>query len=369
MPSPLFSKAEEDELRQGVHTANAGLQDLERIAKTGQPLFLFGAGGYGRSLAALLTWYGGTVVGFLDNNATLWGGVEVTMHGHPGLLPVYNPEVAGPVIASRPGAITVLTISTADAQVEVLDQCERLGIALESFAPHFAPDLAAVGCEEARQAGELWDDSQSRDLYRLLVRKRSGLDSGQPLSFEPDQYFTDFLPRACFRSFLDVGALNGDTFRRFLRRFGGDWDNYYAVEPQPDNFRMFTPGRADWPRLQLFNQAASDSRQTLRMNSYHSASSITDTGDIEVEADTLDNMLAGAPVTYIKMDIEGWEMPALRGAEGIIRSQKPTLAISVYHRFAHFWQVPLFLRQCNPDYRLRLRHHSRYINETVCYAF
>jgi hypothetical protein len=68
------------------------------------------------------------------------------------------------------------------------------------------------------------------------------------------------------------------------------------------------------------------------------------------------------------MDIEGSEMNALRGAENIIIQHRPKLAICVYHKPADLWEIPLYLKELVSDYKLHLRHHSDFLNETVCYA-
>jgi hypothetical protein len=68
------------------------------------------------------------------------------------------------------------------------------------------------------------------------------------------------------------------------------------------------------------------------------------------------------------MDIEGAEPNALRGAAGIIRAQRPKLAICVYHDFRHLWEIPLYVKSLNPGYKLYLRHHTPLEYETVCYA-
>lgn len=83
---------------------------------------------------------------------------------------------------------------------------------------------------------------------------------------------------------------------------------------------------------------------------------------------SLDDVLADQRVTFLKMDIEGAEMEALRGAEHIIRAQAPKLAISVYHRRDDVWKIPMLLLSYQPAYRFYLRVYSFTGNDTVLYA-
>lgn len=73
-------------------------------------------------------------------------------------------------------------------------------------------------------------------------------------------------------------------------------------------------------------------------------------------------------VTFIKMDIEGAEMEALKGAESIIKSQKPKLAICVYHKEQDMTEIPIFIKKLVPEYKLFMRHYSNDAGETVLYA-
>jgi len=73
-------------------------------------------------------------------------------------------------------------------------------------------------------------------------------------------------------------------------------------------------------------------------------------------------------ITFIKMDIEGAELNALKGAANIIARLRPKLAISVYHRPNHMIDIPLYLKSLIPDYKLYLRHYSIYPQETILYA-
>jgi len=58
---------------------------------------------------------------------------------------------------------------------------------------------------------------------------------------------------------------------------------------------------------------------------------------------------------FIKMDIEGSEMDALRGARGTLRRQKPMLAIAVYHGYDNALECRKIIIESNPSYRVEFR--------------
>ena len=68
------------------------------------------------------------------------------------------------------------------------------------------------------------------------------------------------------------------------------------------------------------------------------------------------------------MDIEGSEQDALLGAAGIIRRDRPRLAICIYHKPEDLYEIPFLIKELVPEYRLYIRHHSDTYAETVLYA-
>ena len=91
----------------------------------------------------------------------------------------------------------------------------------------------------------------------------------------------------------------------------------------------------------------------------------------EVPVTTLDSELGGSRVSVVKMDIEGSELDALKGACGIIRSQHPKLAVCVYHKQEDLFAIIQYIHSFDTEqhsYKYYLRHHSDQITETVLYA-
>jgi len=82
---------------------------------------------------------------------------------------------------------------------------------------------------------------------------------------------------------------------------------------------------------------------------------------------TLDSLNISS-VDFIKMDIEGSELAALRGGEQTIRRDRPKLAISLYHRVEDFFSIPQWLDSLRIGYRFHLDHYSIHSEETVLYA-
>jgi hypothetical protein len=88
---------------------------------------------------------------------------------------------------------------------------------------------------------------------------------------------------------------------------------------------------------------------------------------VQVRSVAMDTVL-GEPPTWIKMDIEGSEPAALRGAHRAIGASAPLLSICVYHSQHHVWSIPLQICAMRPDYRLYLRPFVPESWDLVCYA-
>jgi hypothetical protein len=73
-------------------------------------------------------------------------------------------------------------------------------------------------------------------------------------------------------------------------------------------------------------------------------------------------------VDFIKMDIEGAELKALKGAKQTIKKFKPKLAIAIYHSMEDFVTIPNWILNLNLDYNIFIGHYTIHSEETICFA-
>ena len=83
---------------------------------------------------------------------------------------------------------------------------------------------------------------------------------------------------------------------------------------------------------------------------------------------SLDDYLCGKKCSFIKMDIEGAELEALKGARKTITKYKPRLGICLYHKPFDAINIPLYIASLRDDYLFFIRHYHFAHFETVLYA-
>jgi FkbM family methyltransferase len=228
---------------------------------------------------------------------------------------------------------------------------------------------------EVRKAACLWADEYSCLEYLSHVKWRALGDLGAlhcPVADE--SYFLDSLYRVKDQEvFVDCGAYTGDTAQQVIHR-NAAFAKIVAIEADPRNFGLLTKwiSTLDAPvasRIRTLNVAvgARSGRMHFRASGDEGACLAPD-GNVFVECVPLDDLLTDAPPTFIKMDIEGAELDALKGARRTIQTNRPILSICVYHKQDDLWRIPLFIHTLAEDYRLLLRPHDVDGWQLVCYA-
>jgi FkbM family methyltransferase len=343
---------------------------------------IYGAGGFARALVDILRAAGARVAHALDRR------------GHAAALPaleVYHPDDDPLGRSERSTMVAVVGVFNRDADPAAIERSLRslgygrvVGVPelYESFADELGERfwLARRGQYEEHSgriqaAADVWSDAPSRELYRSLLRYRVDWSATEaPRPCNGLQYFPDDVPRTTSpMRLIDCGAFDGDTLRA-IAALGVPVEDAFAFEPDPGNFARLVETSAEFARatgaqVALWPCAVTDRTASRRFRSgVGEAGHIAADGDESVTSVALDDVLPVVLATDLKMDIEGAELDALRGAERLIRRARPRLAICVYHRPEHLWEIPLAVRDLGVPYEYFLRSHGHAGFDAVMYA-
>jgi len=229
---------------------------------------------------------------------------------------------------------------------------------------------------------DILEDEKSKEIIFTLIKNWFDFDVdtvGYEKIFTNDQYYpADIIKLSDNESFVDVGAYNGDTVFDFIKRTNNKFNSIFAFELDNKNFKEMelAVDKLDVNlkrKIELYNLGLLDEEKDVYYETGGSGMQSTFINVINTASDCgktvrLTDILKNKKVTFIKMDIEGSEPKALSGAEEIIQKHKPKLAICVYHKPEHLWEVPLYLKNIVPEYKIYIRHHTPLEYETVCYA-
>ncbi len=385
--SPLTAYDEELEgllLLSGRDLIAEAAAEFDRVAGThSEQIVLFGAGELGKITLSGLRKLGKDPIAFADNNAAIWG-------RDLGGIPILSPEQA--VRNWNDRATFVVSIYTTGPVFQQLSAlgCRRAIHYAHLFARHRAaflpflclgqPERVFEEASAVRNAFHLFSTDDSRRTFLTQLKRRLFLEFGQPpVASPPELRLTEYFPTDLYspiddESFVDSGAYDGDTIRRFLKLRGGKFREILAIEPDPLSFEKLRRTISTLPeetrsRIHLRKAAASDRRTTLRFSGGGSVwAGVDPNGTMEVEAEPLDEMVVGLRPTLIKMDLEGGEIEAIQGSHQTIERDFPVLAITVYHRVDHLWRIPLLIDQIHPGYFFFLRAHAPDCWDVSCYA-
>ena len=301
--------------------------------------------------------------------------------------PVYKPDDLRLDKEFRKNALVVIAILLDNLQYnEVVDSLKKLGYtrfnnAMPFFirSLHFSleTDKENVIKKEINDillAFEYMSDKHSENVFISLFSAHATVcyDLREITSTGMIQYVDVNVPfRHNYRSFLDCGAFTGDTFENLIK-----WHNveqYFGFEPDALCYAKLSQNvdtlRKKTKHCVLLPLGVGDKNEYLRFSSTGDGiGRINDMGNEIIQTVRLDDTLKGYDDLFIKMDIEGTEISALKGALNIINNTAPDLAISVYHKISDLWRIPLMIKEFVPEYKFFLRSHNAYSIDTVLYA-
>jgi FkbM family methyltransferase len=358
------------------------------LVSAGGRAVIYGAGGVGRDLFAVLRRQGISIRCVIDRAA-------MPGQSYQG-VPMYALDSCPLSSAERAGIPVVIGIFNRDVDIAALARALHdagfgsvvsfVGIHArfpDAFGDRFwltRSDVLSSHRDEIARVAALLADDRSRRLFGSLVRLRESgrYDEALVPHAGERQYLPADVPGWLARRpvrFVDCGAYRGDTLEDLLAakvplqasaHFEPDIDNFAALA-------AFLRLRLDGTGIEAVAWPCAvdaGARVVGFQRDGAEAGTVSAAGAATVPAVALDEVLIGWRPSFIKMDIEGSELDALSGARRLIAAGSPSLAICVYHRPDHLWRIPLLLSSW-PEmsaYRYYLRAHGFDGFDTVLYA-
>ena len=217
-------------------------------------------------------------------------------------------------------------------------------------------------------------EEESKDLFLNILKSRLYHENGWSVQYCSELPHFDTLISENISEeevFIDCGAFNGDTLEMFLKKTKNKFEKYFAIEPieenvsaMQNNIKLLNDDIKN--KINILQYAVGNKNEVLKFKNSGKSSRLTDEVDFTfVKSVKLDDLLSAEKPTWIKMDIEGAELNAIKGAAKAIKKYKPKLTICVYHRSSDLWKIPLEIKKICDDYKFYLRRVS---GDIICYA-
>ena len=215
-----------------------------------------------------------------------------------------------------------------------------------------ADDLRGHGISEERiiNLGEQYYDIYHKQYFDPEI-----------ISFRPDEVF------------IDGGAFDGSTARMFERVTGGIYKKIIAFEPGAENIGYFNyrDKLQHVERMEIHQKGLWSNSTTLTFSGDGTQGARIDmasAGGFSIDTISIDELEDAKDITFIKMDVEGAELEALKGAKETILKNHPKLTICLYHKPEDIFEIPAYILSLSDDYRFFIRHYQLSDCETLLYA-
>ena len=361
----LAERATLKSVREDTSAARSQLAGSLKETGLKAPLYLFGANKDSEAWMSALC-VQGVIDDFAELPATFHGVDVIRLSDVPEDSVIINcvtnskPLTAMRRLSERTSAQIYFAADLAAAFPDALPMFEFMRSSRESFSKR---------ADDWEKLYAALDDDTSRATLEDIVAYRF---TGDPrvlsnYRYRPhEQYFESFLALQS-EVFVDGGAFDGETTELFAENFP-QYQHVHLFEPDPVNFERSRTRLADLRDISFHPVGLSDARGDLRFKvGGGSASVVDEAGDHTISVNTIDAKAGNA--TFIKLDLEGWELAALKGARSTIINNKPKIAVGAYHSPDDFLKIFDWVCTVRPDYRVALRHYTESWTETVLYFY
>ena len=240
--------------------------------------------------------------------------------------------------------------------------CYPLPINLQGSSQEINIEYIEKYQEKFEETFELLEDDLSRQTIAAYLKLK--VSENPAYNWEvycPSPYFNELTESFSHGIFVDCGAYCGDTIERFVNWSHGDYQKILAIEADPDNFdrlKNFINDK-DYKNIELLNCGVWSEKGSITFNKQIERTRASKEGNLIIPTDMLNNIIGEQSVDLIKIEIQGSELQALKGAISIMKNQIPCLTMMIFHKAEDLITIPQFIKEIQPKYKIYLRKHTR----------
>lgn len=355
---------------------------IDQTPLQSEKIAIFGAGSFGQNVAEILGKANKKVDYFIDND-------EKKHHSYISGIEVVSLEE---ILSLNYDDLLIIICSTwhheikqqlLEAKVSNFIKVDaiiaskyyyKFSTAREQFERFFAREQAKF-----EAVFHMLEDDLSKELFLNLIAYRVSGNIHCLKKSNFSQYEHPMVKPYKGDTIIDGGAYIGDTVQQFNHLLGTDC-YIHSFEPAEANFRklqewMESGGIHNVTAVQA-GLGYENTKMYMRTdeNGISTSNAIYTQGNEKVNIVAVDRYVeanALEEVNLIKLDIEGFELAALQGADKTITNFAPKLQVCLYHKEEDLVEIPLFIHHKYKDkhYKFYLGHHRDDNHwETVLYA-
>ncbi len=225
----------------------------------------------------------------------------------------------------------------------------------EKIYPLLADECSKKVYENLRMFRESMDIKYTKEAYGLSI-KEGETDFDKVILEKLDKDYV----------FYDVGGFDGESTKQYIK-YVKEYRKIYFFEPDADIMKKAKSGLKENDSIEFICAGVGEENGTANYDAIgNGGGTFAGNGSQKVNMVVMDDYI-DSHKSYIKLDVEGYEEKALKGAENGIRKYHPLLSVSVYHMPGDIHKLIGLILSWNPEYKVYMRHYTKTYADTRVY--
>lgn len=225
-----------------------------------------------------------------------------------------------------------------------------------------------------RKAYKLLEDDLSKESFCAFINARINGNAewvADVSKTDIDEFNNDVMFTRKDEVFLDVGAYNGGSIKRFLASNGFNAKKIIGIEPDESNYRILSDYMKSIQEYdyELHQIGCWFEKARLPFNKDDKCSRLDSKSQYYIDVDKIDNICGlDERITLYNMGISVAEYEILRGSSELIKKWHPKLIVFMGSARDELWQIPQYIHELSSEYKIYLRFLTAMPSRFFLYA-